>query len=395
MGKRLYIILGALLLLRLALAVVTPVFDLSEARYAAISANMDRHDDFLVPRFTYKSRFQSFDGKPPLLFQLSGLACRAFGRSEFAVRLPVLIATVLMLWLLHLTVRKLSNRANADLSVALTATTVSFYALSGFCMTDGLLVPCVTAAFCCYVLFLQTHERNWSLGIFAALALGMLAKGPVALVLFGIPAFLDAWVNRRWPEIRRIRWFWGLLLFAAIAAPWFVLMSKQDPDFLSYFFVNENFLRFLRRDYGDKYGAGHEYFRGMSVIWAAVAMLPWTPLLFLHGRPRLRESAPRVVFLWGVVGIVAFWCLTSRVPLAYLIPIVPLAAAHLALTGPMALQVRILPWAAGVAALVVATGLVVGTLTSSHMQGDKAPYKPKRYSYEFYHGIPPCAMELK
>ena len=88
------VILATLLAVRVFLAATAPVFDTSEARYAAISANMARTGDFLVPRFTYDGRYQSFDGKPPLQFQLSALACRAFGTSEFAVRLPDILPSL-------------------------------------------------------------------------------------------------------------------------------------------------------------------------------------------------------------------------------------------------------------------------------------------------------------
>ena len=72
-------ILAALALLRLALMATVPVFEPSEARYAAISANMARSGDFVVPRFTHDLEYQSFDGKPPLVFQAGGLFCRALG----------------------------------------------------------------------------------------------------------------------------------------------------------------------------------------------------------------------------------------------------------------------------------------------------------------------------
>ena len=81
-------LLVALAIVRLAVMVVAPVFDPSEGRYAAICANMAESGDFLVPRFIHNRVFQSFDGKPPLLFQLGGAFCTVLGRREIAVRLP-------------------------------------------------------------------------------------------------------------------------------------------------------------------------------------------------------------------------------------------------------------------------------------------------------------------
>ncbi len=172
--KTIFWTVGALLGVRVLLAALTPVFDTSEARYAAISANMARTGDFLVPHFTYRGVYQSFDGKPPLLFQAGGVCCRALGVRALAVRLPVLIASAVLLCLLWRVVLILSggDRRTAGLAVGLAASSTSFYALAGFCMTDGLLVLCVAGALLCHAALVQTGNRNWSLGVFALLGLG-------------------------------------------------------------------------------------------------------------------------------------------------------------------------------------------------------------------------------
>jgi len=387
-----------MLALRIVLIAATPVFDTSEARYAALAANMARTGDFLVPRFTYKGVYQSFDGKPPLLFQAGGVCCRAFGVSEFAVRLPVLVSALVLLALLWQVVRVLSDgdRQAAWLAVGVAASSASYYALSGFCMTDGMLVTCVAGALLCHAALAKTGARNWSLGVFALLGLGMLVKGPVALVEFGLPVLIDLWANRRWKVLSSYRWLLGPILFFAIAAPWFVLMARANPDFLYYFFVNENFLRFLVHEYGDKYGAGRETFCGMAAVWTLVVTLPWSPFFLWRvwkSRTALRPgaNAPAAAILgWGVVGMTAFWCLTSRVPVAYLIPVVPLFAGWLVLSadeGERGLCRRILPFASAATGLVLAVCLLCGMFCSDKMDGADAPYHPKRYSYEFYHGV--------
>ena len=377
-----------LIVLRFFIAATTPVFDTSEARYAAISANMARTGDFLVPRFTYNDVYQSFDGKPPLLFQTAGLACKALGCREIAVRLPGLLALLAMLALLGHTVKTLSDGRRALLAVAICSTSVAVYALSGFCMTDALLMPCIAGAYLSYALLLKTGQRNWSLVIFLALALGMLVKGPVAIALFAGPLVIDACVNHHWHQILSFRWILGLLLFLILAAPWFILMERQTPGFLKYFFINENLLRFLVKNYGDKYGAGREFFRGMALVWAVVVTLPWTPTLIFGDR------AKRDIFFWGIVGITGFWCLTSRIPLTYVMPIVPLFAVWVALhakESKIPLLEKAVPWTALLAIVILSTSLVISMMTTKRMRGANAPYRHNRYSYEFYHGTPDFA----
>ena len=158
--QHLFLTLIVLVVVRFFIALTTPVFDTSEARYAAISANMARTNNFLVPSFTYDDVYQSFDGKPPLLFQTAGIACKVFGCREIAVRLPGLLATILMMTFLWYTVKTLSDSRRALLAVGIGSTSVAAYALSGFCMTDALLIPCIAGAYFSYALLLKTEQQN-------------------------------------------------------------------------------------------------------------------------------------------------------------------------------------------------------------------------------------------
>ena len=367
--KGFVLLLVALAIVRLAVMVVAPVFDPSEGRYAAICANMAESGDFLVPRFIHNRVFQSFDGKPPLLFQLGGAFCTVLGRREIAVRLPSFLAALGLLGLLFLVLRRLRDAAAARVAVLVCATSVAFYATAGFCVTDLLLTFCVGGALLLECVFHQKPEKGVSRAVFALLGLGMLVKGPVALVLFGLPVFLDACANRRFALLARHDWIGGPLVFLLLAAPWYVLMEQQTPGFLKYFFLHENLLRFLVHDYGDKYGAGRETFRGMALVWAVVVTLPWTPLLFLRrGGLRLRDRAPTTLFSWGIVAITGFWCLTSRVPLAYLLPVVPLFAARLALQDLPSWTARAAPAAVGICIVAL-----VGTIAATSLGSDKMP----------------------
>jgi len=104
--RKFWLILAVLAAVRLVVMATVPVFDPSEARYAAISANMARTGDFVVPHFTYKGVYQSFDGKPPLVFQAGGLFCKVFGVCEFAVRLFPFLSAALLLGILYAAVRR-------------------------------------------------------------------------------------------------------------------------------------------------------------------------------------------------------------------------------------------------------------------------------------------------
>lgn len=395
--KTFWLTILALAVVRLALMATVPVFEPSEARYAAISANMARSGDFVVPRFTHNLEYQSFDGKPPLVFQAGGLFVQAFGtdapwRLQFAVRLfPFLSAALLLLILFH-AVARVSDAATGRLAVVVCATCTAFFAASGISMTDMTLTCCIAGALLLYRCFLDGGGLGYAAGVAALLGAGMITKGPVALVLFGLPVLLDAAVNRRWRGIFTWKWLAVAPLFLAVAVPWFVLVEARNPGSVWYFFYNENFLRFVSHDYGDKYGAGREAFRGVSVLWALVVTLPWVlvPLgqAAKGGLKSLKGFRPTSFASLSLVAIVGFWCLTSRVLLYYLFPVIPLFAADLALRGPRATLARLAPACAAVTCLVLAVGLLVGARFSDKMRGAETPFvlMEKNYAYEFYHG---------
>lgn len=386
---------AALLAARIAVMAIAPVFEPSEARYAAISANMARTGDFLVPRFTYKGVYRPFAGKPPLVFQSSALACRAIGVTPFAVRVVPFASFLLMLAVVFAVMRKIDGFDAGLSAVLVCSTSTALYATAGFCMTDVPLACCVAGALFVYARFREAPSVAAALCVGAFLGCGMLVKGPVALALFGVSVVADAALNRRWRTLFDLRWLAALPVFAAVATPWFAMMHRADPGFLRYFFVNENLLRFLVHDYGDRYGSGRETFRGMALIWTFVVMLPWSllPLRgllpFADGVRRLKAmpKVPHDFFMVSALAITGFWCLTSRVPLAYLLPVVPLLSAYLARRERDAVR-RLFPHAAALSCFAVCAALLCTALFSDKMPGDAAGPRVRgsRYSYEFYHG---------
>ena len=380
-----WMLVAGMAVIRLVLMATVPVFEPSEARYAAISANMARSGDYVVPHFTHNLEYQSFDGKPPLVFQAGGLFCEALGVNEFAVRLFPFLSAALLLLILHHGVKRFSSAETARLAVVICASCTAFFAAAGIAMTDMTLACCVSGALILYRCFLDGFAWRYAAGVMALMGAGMIVKGPVALVMFGLAVLVDAVVNRRWEGIFNWKWLATAPIFLLIAVPWFVLVEQRNPGAVWYFFYNENFMRFVSHDYGDKYGAGREAFRGVSVAWAFVATLPWSLRMCRPKRPHLNW---RSFWVLSFLSIVGFWCLTSRVLVYYLFPVIPLFAAGLALEGDRLALRKMMPWCVGVSCVVLAGALVGGMFLSDRMEGAKTRFHPleNHYAHEFYHG---------
>ena len=427
----------AMALVRLAVMVLVPPFESSEARYATISANMARTGNWFVPSFTYEGVYQPFAGKPPLSFQASALACKVFGVNGFAVRLPSLLSFFALLAILYWTVKRRAYRRAGDpdiapalrvdlcerrsrspllkrdvpygfcgeelprlqlsaakgascraigvLAVSICATIVSLFAISGICMTDAPLMCCVSGALLIY----STREVSLYPAIAVLLALGTAIKGPVALAMFGLPVVAESIVNRRLPPMPLKNTALALLAYIALTVPYFAAIEHNQPGFLKYFLINENLMRFLVHDYGDRYGAGRETFRGMAVIWALVATLPWSLV------PVVKRRLPSLSFhMIAIISITAFWCLTSRVPFTYLLPVAPLFAAHLAEhSAEFGISrrrlLRLVPPAAILASIVLCGAMgYTYIFNRKKMPGPSAPQRisDHYFSYEFYNG---------
>ncbi|MBQ4439436.1 glycosyltransferase family 39 protein, partial [bacterium] len=312
-----------------------------------ICANMAEYDNFLEPKFMYEGKMLNFEGKPPLYFQIGGLFCKIFGHNEFSVRLPALIAALGILLILYRTVRTLRNERIAVLSMLFCLTAPVFLVFSGLCMTDMLLSLSISGGILFYIRFLSEENRvrrkKYSFLFFASLGIGMMAKGPVALVLAGLPIFFFTLINGRWKDLKDHAWITGTLIFLLISVPWFLMMQRKNPDFLEYFFINENFKRFLFKEYGDRYGSGRESFRGMALVFFAVCNLPFLLFALIPAyvrRPDVRPFLKKMrdylrdpltgISLLSVLSISLFWSLTSRVLITYLLPTIPFASCLVA-----------------------------------------------------------------
>lgn len=366
MRKDLMFLLGIALVGRLALLPILPVQDPDEGRYGQIAKHMVISGDWITPRFWHEGEQVPFLGKPPLQFWMAASCMKILGANKVAARLPGLLAAVGIVVLLFLVLRRYANKEIAVLAAILTVSNGMFFALAGTAIVDMVLAFFVAGALLAYFAFvsepdLKTRKR-WSLLVFALLAGGFMTKGPVAIALFGLPTLAwTAW-RKEWGGLKHHAWVRGILLFLALTAPWFWLCEQHNPGFVKYFFLNENLLRYIKHDYGDLYGSGHDYPRGTAVIMMFLAALPWSiwavSLLWKHRKKGLRSlalSGDSGFFFLGFAVNTAFWCLARQLLMTYMLPLIPLFSVWLAhLVHRRGISIRpIVRFAAGAVVLYI------------------------------------------
>ena len=288
-----------------------------EARYAEIAREMLAAREFIVPHLNYVAYVE----KPPLLYWLGALWMAVFGVNELAVRLtPALAALggVLMTWCF---VRRTMGRGRALLAGAILATSTLYAVMAQVLTTDMLLAASVTVAL--FALFLHWSEggRWWCWLGYAAIAMGLLAKGPVAaaIPILTLAVFLW-WQGELSGAIGRFHALAGGAMIALIAAPWFIAIAIREPGFVDFYFVGEH----LRRFFESGYSHGQPFYYYVPVL--AAGMMPWTLMApFIAWRELARTPAGRFCIVAAAVVIVIFSAASAK-----LIPYILPAAAPIA-----------------------------------------------------------------
>lgn len=295
-----------------------------EGRYAEIGREMISSGDWLTPRLNGIPHLS----KPPLTYWCIALSLRLFGVNEFAARLPSALAALGTLLALYAMLRTAADE-RAALWAVLMLTTSGLFFLAARLVTSDMLLACWVT----WSVRAIWRRSNW---LFVFLALGVLTKGPVAILL---PLF--AAVGLR-PRLREFRWGWGLLIFIALTAPWFLAVTTRYSNLWRYFLVRELFQRVATTEHGR---AQPWWF---LIVVALGGMLPWTFLVFTQVP---RTETAQMFAAWAGLGVVFFSLSQSKLP-TYVLPLMPPMAA-LAAMAPSR------PWHRPVTALALAAALTL------------------------------------
>jgi len=343
-GERrgLWIAIALLAAMRCISLMLYPVMDTTESRYAEIARKMVETGNWLTPQIAYGVPFW---GKPPLSTWLSAASMTVFGVNEWAARLPSLLLMIGCGSIVYVVGRARSGRDAALLSAALFATTVLVVIAGGAVMTDESLALGTTlsmAGFWIAVEGAPKSRRVAGYAFFVGLACGLLAKGPVGLVLTFVP--VGGWTlwTKSWRAVwSRLPWVTGTLLTAVLALPWYLAAERATPGFLDYFIVGEHFKRFVQSGWkGDLYGTAHARPRGMIWLFWIAAALPWSLLAigWLARAAKLRRAAlvtlvrdrwQCYLVLWTIAPML-FFMLSGNILATYVLPGIPAFALLLA-----------------------------------------------------------------
>jgi len=298
-----------------------------EARYAETPREMVVSGDWLTPRL---NGFKYFE-KPPLQYWLTAVNYELFGVSNASARLWLVTGGFLcglFIWFLG---TRLYDQNVGITAMIITLSSFLFTILGHYLTLDMSVTLFMTVGVGCLLLGQEARatparNRNWMLLGWTALAAAVLTKGLMGIVLPGLAVFLYMLWQRDWAILRYLHLGKGLALLLAITVPWFVAVSRANPEFAHFFFIHEHFERYTT------HVSQHVEPIYFFVPILLMGVSPWlsTSLgaLFRPGfswRPPAGEGFNAERFMWVyVVSIFLFFSFGgSKLP-SYILPIFPM-----------------------------------------------------------------------
>ena len=286
-----------------------------EGRYAEIAREMVVSGDYITPRDDYELYFE----KPPLVYWAKAAAIKIFGINEFAIRLPAALFSIGQVVVTAALAEAMFGIASGCLAALALALSPLFFGFAQFATLDPALAFFLTAAMAVFYVaayddsFSRPISRRWMLLSAAMLALGTLAKGPVALLLGGVIAFIWLASERRLADISAMPLVACFFIYAVIVVPWFMIAEARNPGFLRFFIIDEHFERYAT---SNEHGWGPWFFIpiviGGSWPWFFFVPLGWSAMHIRNGSGSApapsehRRSDARFLGTWFVVVFVFF-----------------------------------------------------------------------------------------
>jgi 4-amino-4-deoxy-L-arabinose transferase-like glycosyltransferase len=300
-----------------------------EGRYAEMAREMVATGDWITTRLNGIKYFE----KPPLQTWMNALTFEVFGFGEWQARLWTGLNGLLGVVLVAYTGKRVFN-LRVGITAGLVLASSFWWAALGHVNTlDMGLSGMMTIALCALLIgqrndATERERRNWMLMCWAGMALAVLSKGLIGLVLPGAVLVLYTFIARDWAIWKRLHLGSGFLVFFAITAPWFVLVSMKNPEFAHFFFIHEHWERFTTKIH-------HRYAPWYYFIPLLIAgIVPWLGVLAqsLWGARHDANKGfqpKKILLIWAVFIFVFFSISDSKLP-SYILPIFPALALMIA-----------------------------------------------------------------
>ncbi len=315
------------------------LLDDADATHAEAAREMSASNDFV----TLKVNGIRYLEKPPLPYWAAALSFKSFGQNEAALRVPLCLGVLLSMVLAMAWSRRAFGVRAGVYAGLFVLTAAGFYLFTRIFIPEVLLGLLIASTL--YFWLTALDERSawrWYAG-YAALALSALTKGLVGPVFAGGTAVIYLIAAGEWRRWREFHLPTGILLFAAIAAPWHILAGIRNTGgaeghgFFWFYFVNEHYLRFLGRrlprDY-NKMPAAAYWLSHLAWLfpWSLFLPLAATRVRFGESERTFAEKTQLICWIYAGLVLIFFAISTNQEYYTFpaYIPLIILLSAGLA-----------------------------------------------------------------
>ncbi len=299
-----------------------------EPRYAQVAREMIERHDWVTPVLGGQPWLE----KPPLYYWQAMLAYKMFGVSDWAARLPSAFDATFLVLAIYFFLRRFGPGSELD-GALITASSAGIVGYARAASMDMALAATFTFAMLGWWAWRENGKKLYLAIFYCSIALGTLAKGPIAPFLAALVIILYASAVREFRLLLKTLWPPGLLLSCAVALPWYFAVQMRNPVFLHEFIIEHNLGRF-----------SHNLYHHTEPFWyylpvMALGLVPWTMFviaaivppvrvwwtrrkLLSAGQPDLECQFSVFACLWLIVPVVFFSFSQSKLP-GYILPAIP------------------------------------------------------------------------
>src|ERR1017187_3864052 len=299
-----------------------------EPRYAQVAREMLERSDWVTPTLQGKPWLE----KPVLYYWEAMVSFRAFGITDRAARLPAAFDAALLVAAVYFFLARFRPSSEFD-GALITASSVGVIGFAHAAGTDMPLASALSIALLAWYAWYESGRHSFLAAFYIFLALGTLAKGPVAPALSAVIIFLFVAVKRDWRAIPRTLWIPGIAVYLVVMLPWDIAVQLRNPEFFRVFILEHNLARFSQNLYPHR----QPFWFYLPVF--LLAMMPWTLALIVAVAERARliwsegkeafsnpeDSWPLFLAIWMLVPVLFFSASQSKLP-GYILPAVPAGA---------------------------------------------------------------------
>ena len=282
-----------------------PLFDVDEGAFSQATREMFVRGDFLSTWLNGAPRFD----KPILIYWCQAVFVWLFGPNEWSFRLPSALAASAWCYAVGLFAWQRFGRAAGILACGIAATSLGVHVIGRAATADALLNMLLALALLDGWRHLESGQRAPLLRSYLWIGLGVLTKGPIALLVPGATTLIYCLTAGRFRDwLRSVFHPLGWAILLAVTVPWYAtVLAIHGQDFIDGFILKHNVERFS----GSMEGHSGSLF--YYVLMVPVLLLPWLSWLVATVR-RLpadwKEPLPRFLWIWFIF-VTAFFSLSG------------------------------------------------------------------------------------